>query len=471
MNPRELTIAIAIFFLFTIVYATAIDIRATYSASITADEPFYLMTTKSLISDGDLDLRNQYASEDYREFFDHDDGLWTQSVPLEDGRLLSPHNTALPIYLVPGFILGGLLGTQIQMVLTASFTWSLAFLLSARVSKSLLVGAVGTLVVGLSSTAIIYGSEIYPEMPAALVILICLLYTRERQVRSFLGVMPLVVLISLLPWLGTKYAILGVVLACYALSRLQRRQQYQLVSMLLLSGIYYVWFHLTTFDGLTPYNVNKVYYNNSTIRIFGFHINVVDRFYRLWGLFLDRRFGMLHWQPIIALAVPGLFMLRNWGQEGRAIALLVLAQWLVACFVAITMMGYWFPGRTIVTIFPLLPVAVAILCTKYSTNRFFWFAGALLSVYGFLISVFLIWAGRGGVTGVREIVVAYNPYELSNPLFQTVGKVLPQYTEWTAETWSLTIAWLLLVLLICVYLARDTIRRDYLLAWRFRRHS
>ena len=139
MNPRELTIAIAIFFLFTIVYATAIDIRATYSASITADEPFYLMTTKSLISDGDLDLRNQYASEDYREFFDHDDGLWTQSVPLEDGRLLSPHNTALPIYLVPGFILGGLLGTQIQMVLTASFTWSLAFLLSARVSKLSLI--------------------------------------------------------------------------------------------------------------------------------------------------------------------------------------------------------------------------------------------------------------------------------------------------------------------------------------------
>ena len=152
-------------------------------------------------------------------------------------------------------------------------------------------------------------------------------------------------------------------------------------------------------------------------------------------------------------------------------ALLVLAQWLVACFVAITMMGYWFPGRTIVTIFPLLPVAVAILCTKYSTNRFFWFAGALLSIYGFLISVFLIWAGRGGVTGVREIVVAYNPYELSNPLFQTVGKVLPQYTEWTAETWSLTIAWLLLITLICVYLARDTIRRDYLRAWRFRRHS
>src|SRR5690606_14540484 len=71
--------AVLMFALLCAAYAFSVDLRATRGASITGDEPFYLMTTKSLIDDGNLDLKAQYARQSYREFFDHPDGLWRQS--------------------------------------------------------------------------------------------------------------------------------------------------------------------------------------------------------------------------------------------------------------------------------------------------------------------------------------------------------------------------------------------------------
>ena len=125
---------VALFVLLVLVYCTSIDIRASREASITGDEPFYLITTQSLLRDGDLDLRNQYATRSYESLFDHPDGLWTQSVPLADGRVLSPHNAGLSLLVLPGFAIDWLVGVQVQLVLIAALTWALAYVLALRLS-------------------------------------------------------------------------------------------------------------------------------------------------------------------------------------------------------------------------------------------------------------------------------------------------------------------------------------------------
>ena len=132
LKRPEILGSLTLFIVLISVYFFSIDIRATRGASITADEPFYLITTQSLIQDSNIDLRAQYQTHSYRSFFDHPDGLWTQSVPLEDGRLVSPHNIGLTILLIPGFIMGGLIGTQIQMVLLSASTWVLSYLLALK---------------------------------------------------------------------------------------------------------------------------------------------------------------------------------------------------------------------------------------------------------------------------------------------------------------------------------------------------
>ena len=110
---KELLLAaVALFLLLSVAYAFSVDIRATRGASTTGYEPFYLLTTQSLLADGDFDLRNQYESRSYKSFFDHPDDLWQQSVALPDGPLLSPHNPGLSVLVIPGFALGGLLGLK-----------------------------------------------------------------------------------------------------------------------------------------------------------------------------------------------------------------------------------------------------------------------------------------------------------------------------------------------------------------------
>ena len=434
---RKIASTVILFFIFFFAFLWASDIRATYGASITGDEPFYLLTTKSLISDQDLDLQNQYQNHDYEEFFDHEDGLWKQSVPLSDGTLLSPHNPGLSVFLIPGYFLGGLFGAQMQMAVTAAITWALAFLLAFELSKSFWLSILSTLSLGLSATAVIYGSEIYPEVPAALVLVLSLLYLKRVTVDNWWKIIIFIFLVSLLPWLGTKYAILGLVLVIWSLCQIDRVSAVKMLGGLALSGGVYIWFHLVTFEGLTPYNVNMVYYNNSTWTIFGFHIDFINQFYRLWGLLLDRRFGLVHWQPITLFTVPGLFFLARQSAIPRVIAVLVGAQWLVACFVAITMMGYWFPGRTVMTIFPLLPCLLVVILERYSTSKLLWISFVITSLYGLLTSYSLIQAGKS-----MQIVVAFNPFELDSWLFKQIGFLFPQYTSWTFETWILTVVWL-----------------------------
>ena len=101
----------------------------------------------------------------------------------------------------------------------------------------------------------------------------------------------------------------------------------------------YIWFHLATFEGLTPYNVNLVYAGSSSLQLVNSHVEFGDRFYRLWGLFVDRRFGVGRWAPILLAAVPGLVLLALGNGRRRLIFGLTAIQILIAVFVALTMMG------------------------------------------------------------------------------------------------------------------------------------
>ena len=428
--------AIALFAVLAVVYSTSIDIRASRGASITGDEPFYLITTQSLLQDGNLDLREQYATRSYESFFDHRDGLWTQSVPLEDGRVLSPHNVGLSVLLLPGFALDGLVGAQVQLVLLAALVWALAYLLALRLTEARpwLVW-LATAAVALSATAFIYSSEVYPEAPAALALVGALLVATGRERLSAPRVVLLVLLLSALPWLGAKYAPLAALVALYVLWRAEPRGRLMLLGGGAVSALAYGAFHLATYESLTPYNVNLVYAGGSTATIGGEHVEFGDRVYRLWGLLIDRRFGVARWAPLLLAVVPGLLLLARGDARQRLVLGLVAVQVLIATFVVITMMGWWFPGRTLVTVFPLLPIPLVLVASM--GGRAWRAALVALGGYSLAVTAALAEAGRS-----REVVIAVDPFELQAVFFRGVAGLFPQYTSWTTETWLLTVAWL-----------------------------
>ena len=446
IKGRELPIgAVTLFLLLSIAYAFSADIRASRGSSITGDEPYYLLTTQSLLKDGDFDLRNQYAAKSYKSFFDHPNDLWHQSVPRPgDGRLLSPHNPGLSFLVIPGFALGGLAGAQTQLLLLAATTMALAFVLAARVSGHGYVSWVVALFVGLTATAFIYSTEIYPEFPAALTLVISLLLvTRQREYDEY-GVVDgllLAVALTAMCWLGVKYAPLALLVSGYFLLKANRAGQIALVFAGTASAGLFVWFHLHLFGSLTPYSLNVVYAGWSTTDIVGGHAGFWERYYRLWGLFIDQRFGIGRWAPLLLAAVPGMALLAVADLRHRLALVLILAQVVVATFVAITMMGWWFPGRTLLAVLPLFVLPVGLLVVRAPL----WgrIVITLLGVMTLATTLGLAIAGRTG-----EITIAVDPFNMGFPPFRGLAGLFPNYTLWTTETWWLTIFWLAIAILV-----------------------
>ncbi|MBM3934383.1 MAG: hypothetical protein FJ319_08800 [SAR202 cluster bacterium] len=427
----------AMFALLVAAYAFSVDIRASRGATITGDEPFYLITTQSLLEDGDLDLANQYESRSYASFFDHKDGLWRQSVPDGDGRILSPHNIGLSVYLLPGFALAGRLGAQVQLLLTAALLFALAYVFTARVTGAALLSWLATLAVALCATPFVYATEIYPEIPAALALIAALLLVPLRGRAGAGRALLFVLAVLALPWLGVKYFPLGLIATACFLWRATWSGRAALAGGGLALGLHYVWFHLHTYGGLTPYNVNMVYAGEGVAQLLDSHVAFGTRFYRLWGILIDERFGLGRWSPFLLLAIPGAVLAMSRDTMSRLVAALIGAQLLIATFVVITMMGWWFPGRTMATVVPLFAVPIVL----YLKEGRAW-ARALavaLAAYSLAVTASLAFSGH-----VREIVVAVDPFEMGAPFFRHLKPLFPDYRLWNEETYIVTAAWLAL---------------------------
>ena len=434
--------ALALFLVLSIAYAFSVDIRATRGASITGDEPYYLLTTQSLLNDGDFDLRNQYAAKSYRSFFDHPNDLWQQSVPRQDdGRLLSPHNPGLSFLVIPGFAVGGLAGAQVQMLLMAATTMALAFVLAAHLSGQRLVSWIVALVVGLTATSFIYSTEIYPEFPAALALVVSLLLVTRQRVFGMVDGLLLAAALTAMCWLGVKYAPLALLVSGYFLLKADHDGRIPLLIAGTVSAGFFIWFHLDLFGSLTPYSVGVVYAGWSTADIFTGHIEFGERYYRLWGLFIDRRFGIGRWAPLLLAAVPGMVLLGMGELPRRLTLVLILVQMVIATFVAITMMGWWFPGRTMLTVLPLFVLPISLFVAR--TPLWGRVAVALLGVLTLATTYGLAMAGRA-----EEVAIAVDPFDMGFPPFQGLSGLFPNYTLWTAETWWLTFFWLAMALLV-----------------------
>ena len=418
-------------------YSFSAGIRATRGASITGDEPFYLLTTQSLLADGDFDLRNQYAARSYKSFFDHRGGLWLQSVERPDGRLLSPHNPGLSFLVVPGFALGGLAGAQAQLLVLAAAAMTLAFVLADRLTGRRAVCWAVALGVGLTASAFIYSTEVYPEFPAALVLALSLLLVTRQRVFGVADGLLLAAVLTMLCWLGVKYAPLALPVSGYFLLKADGSGRLALVIAGAASAGFFAWFHLHLFGGLTPYGVSVVYAQWDTIEILEGHVDFKERYYRLWGLFVDRRFGIGRWAPLLLAAVPGLALLAAAGWAHRLALAVILVQMVIATFVAITMMGWWFPGRTLLTVLPLFVIPISLLVARAPL----WgrITLVMLGVLTLATTSGLALASRAG-----EVSIAVDPFDMGFPPFQGLAGLFPLYTWWTTETWWLTIFWLVM---------------------------
>ncbi len=412
-------------------YTFSIGLRASRSAEISGDEPFYLATTQSIIDDRNFDLREQYERESYREFFDHPDGLWKQALAVVRGRLMRPHDPGLAVLLVPGFALGGLRGAQVELMLIAAATFALAFACTASGFGHPRTAWLMTATCGLAAPAFVYSTEIYPEIPAAFCLVAAL--AALRLAPGYWRAAAMVAALTGLAWLGMKYLPLGLIVAAAYAWQAPARERSVFAGAAAASSVLYLWAYVALFGAFTPYNGNLVHQGASTASVVQAHVGFEDRVYRIWGLFVDQRFGLGRWAPILLAVLPSLPLLSG-RSMGRLVAALIAAQVLVAAFVAVTMMGWWFPGRHLMVVYPLFPVVLTLAAAQLPVRM-----GALwgaLGAWSLAITAGLALAGHRG-----DVRVATDPFELDFLAFRALAPLFPDYTWWTTETQVLNAVW------------------------------
>jgi hypothetical protein len=419
----------------------AVPARATRGAQTTADEPQYLLSAISLAEDRDLDIADELAEERWRDF--HEVALPRQTEPRDDGSELSPHDPLLPVLLALPVAIGGWVGAKIALALTAGLLAATTAWVAVRrfgVRPGL---AAGTAVAfGLLPPLTTYGTQVYPELPAALAVVLAvgaLTGPLERRGRVVLGLA-----VVALPWLAVKYAPVAGALAALGLVALVRRGDRRAAAMLTaalaLAGIVFLAVHQAVYGGWTVYAAGD-HFVDGELTVVGSSPDYLGRSVRLVGLLLDRGFGLAAWAPVYLLAVAALAALARARPRGwLVLAVPLAAGWANATWVALTMHGWWWPGRQVVVVLPLAVLATAWWLERCRPARGILVAAALAGavLWGWLL-----------VEVLQDRLALIVELEATrDPLARAWRAVLPDYRRPGARTWGLQAVWLAALALV-----------------------
>ena len=331
--------------LFGIAWALLLVIGLSYTRRlrVSGDEPHYLLMAQSLWREHDLDLRDNQAREDWREYTPGPIAPH-YGAPRADGRPYPAHSPGLALLLAPLYALGGRPLCVIALTLAAAALslemWRAARRLTSDDEASLLAWSLA-----LVPPIAFYAFEIYTEVPAALG-----LWVAARLVvggPSVAGAGAAALLVSALPWLHLKMVPAAVAVGVVAATRLSGRQRVTFFAVAALMAAAFLLYYRAIFGTASP------------LAIYGGVPRDADGspLRALAGLLLDRSFGLLPYAPVFLVALSGLAPLagrRAW--EPMLIGAAVLAP-------ALPWRMWWGgqcpPARFLVPLVPLFGLAMA----------------------------------------------------------------------------------------------------------------
>jgi hypothetical protein len=383
------------------VYAATLSIPAAGGERYAGDELHHLLAARSWVEDGDLDLANQYAERQWREFGDRE---LQPSGTLVLDRLREPQGVGMPLAIAPAYAIGGAEAAELMI---AALT-ALAFVLAAALARRIVPepwATAGVLAAGLSPPALAAATTVSPEPVAAALLTgaaLCAVRVREsaRLRHAYAGAL----LLALLPWLDPALVIAGLP-AAFCLVRwsvVEGRRLLALITAELMLGslVFYARVNETLFGGPLP-SAAALAPAEDAAGIAGRAVNVL-------GLWLDPGAGLLRWAPVLALTFVGAWLLARSRRERvaaaiparreaeRVAALLaatVAAQWLTAAFTVDDPDGTWFPG---LPLFAAVPAMAALTAWGLRHARV---VGAVLAAVTLALSVWVVGDALSGSEG------------------------------------------------------------------------
>jgi hypothetical protein len=378
-------------------YAATLGLHLGAGERYSRDEAHVLLVAESITSDGDIDLRDEYATHAWTRWHG---APMRPSASLTNGRLVEPPGVGFGLLVAPAYALGG----PVLVELFVAALIALGFVAAAALARVLapepwatraaLVGGLSPAVVGASTT-------IGPELVGgALLAVAAALALRVRVWPRLAPTFGAALLVAALPWLALKLVAPAAVVALSLWWWLRRRNRgisgFTALEVVLVSGVVYITVNDRLFGGLTPYAAN------GDANPLG-HASILDRVTRLAGVFVDPWSGVLLWAPFGVLALVAVWLLvRSYRErlslvafdqvdvESSALLLVLIcaAVLLVAVVASPSLSGPWYAARDCL---PALPVGAALCAWGY---RHFPRTGNALAVVTLAGTVALLVAGR-----------------------------------------------------------------------------
>jgi len=416
------------------------------------DEPYYLLIAHSLVHDHDFELSNNFANKDYLAFYPGDLFPRHESVTTRP-LLVSKHSLGLPVLIAPAYAVAGWQGAAHTLNLFGALLAVNIFLLVRETVRSERLAWLVCAALALAPPLFTYAELIFPEVPAALLILYAYRHLQAWHSSNRAQRWLVTLCLAFLPWLHPRFLFIALGLGTYlafnlwtthrdslrraagfppaTLPRLEALSRRPAASLrerfsalpaaaalaipIGISAALYLGYNLYVYDSLLP-----SYADHSGS---GTPAEIVGAFFGIW---LDQQWGLLNHAPVYLLAFAALLIsaqhagasmeasaraFTSWGWMGRLQAAGARIwfiihglswQWplliTLPYFLLVVQYRYWWgewcpPARYLTPILPLLAAPLAMAILQFRTFRFR-LAFTALALLGWGVALAFAWDAR-----------------------------------------------------------------------------
>ncbi len=342
----------------------------------TGDEPYYLLIAHSLIHDGDFELTNNFEERDYLAFYPGE--LYPRHEAVTPKPILvSKHTLGVPLLIAAGYALTGWAGAAHTMNLIGALLALNLFWLARDVTGSNRIALAVWLALAFATPFFTYAELIFPEVPAALLIVYAYRTLRDAQHAGARQRLLAAACLAGLPWLHPRFLFVvagfGVWIAAQEWAQLRGKAAWRALRARLptiVPGALVLLGSAALFTAYNLYVYESPFPNYADHSGSGTVAEIIGGFFGVW---LDQQWGLLNHAPIYLLALAALPFLRR----GRA--LWTAIGWPLAItlpyFILIVQYRYWWgewcpPARYLAPLLPLLAHPLALALARWRTIRF-----------------------------------------------------------------------------------------------------
>jgi hypothetical protein len=348
--------------------------RTQKEVGLTGDEPHYLLIVHSLLRDHDLQVADDYADGSFGEFY-----VGKIGPRLAHGTSYSVHGIGLPLLLLPGYALLGLVGVLLTEALLGAFAVRELFRAVEQLTGDRAASLVAAVGFGVTVPALFLSTSAYPELAAAALAIAVFRRWISPPPPKPTSAVAWGLTYGLLPFFHIKFFPLAAVFGLGSMI-LWPKRRWRVVAGMTIGLMAFFTFCYVFWGSLNPlasYGTQRVFWNRIPLGVA--------------GLFFDQEFGLLPASPFyfFALAAVGSYFRRQ-AARGLLIVATLCAVALPGAAHPLWSGGTSAPARFLFPALPLLAVAAGAVWSWEPRRGVHTWARALLLV-SVLLGAYAAW--------------------------------------------------------------------------------